>query len=479
LIPLNLKILKYYISRLRIFRYLRVLFKFLIIERNLDIFLKKKRIKYLGNFSININFFNIDEVLSLNEDLDYVQGFRYFINKETKIYIHSSHSNLIYNFFSSTLNCTTIVLKENFIQNYNKNKNLKVVNSKDFFNLINQDKNKNSILICEKKLDTEILINLDKFSYFFLKYKDFYLNKKIIEYYYDFFGKITSKITPHKKFYLYSRHVLIKKKTSCGITGLACLKNLDLYPFDICFESALNIVDEMIIGVDEDSYNKNKKYQILLKKFLQQTKFKRKIKIYIFNFFSNTANNCKTRGRWIADVFNKLMNSSKNKHVMICGADELFDFNLKKKLSKKFLFDYDEIVLRFYHFIFSFKFIRDPNHASYNFWNRIVKTKNYISNGDGMGFIKNNAPYPKIKVLNEPVYHIGYIVNYKKKIKTHLNQKNGVFGNKWNLKKYMKMMKPIKSDKAIYNSLKKNIYKYKYMNGFKLVKKFLHNEIDV
>jgi hypothetical protein len=34
------------------------------------------------------------------------------------------------------------------------------------------------------------------------------------------------------------------------------------------------------------------------------------------------------------------------------------------------------------------------------------------------------------------------------------------------------MIRPIKSDKVIYNSLKKNIYKYRYINGFKLVKKF-------
>ena len=82
------------------------------------------------------------------------------------------------------------------------------------------------------------------------------------------------------------------------------MKNLDLYPFDICFESALGLLDELVIGIDKQSFNN--KYQKLLNKFLNQTKFRKKIKLIFLNFNSNTTNTCSTRGRWIADVFNIL-----------------------------------------------------------------------------------------------------------------------------------------------------------------------------
>ena len=59
-------------------------------------------------------------------------------------------------------------------------------------------------------------------------------------------------------------------------------ENLDLYPFDICFESALGLLDELVIGIDKQSFNN--KYQKLLNKFLNQTKFRKKIKLIFLNF---------------------------------------------------------------------------------------------------------------------------------------------------------------------------------------------------
>jgi hypothetical protein len=55
---------------------------------------------------------------------------------------------------------------------------------------------------------------------------------------------------------LYSKNSLIIKNKKNKITGIACLKNLDLYPFDICYESALLVVDELIIGIDKDCFEK-------------------------------------------------------------------------------------------------------------------------------------------------------------------------------------------------------------------------------
>ena len=71
----------------------------------------------------------------------------------------------------------------------------------------------------------------------------------------------------------------VKKRKKNLISGVACLKNLDLYPFDICFESALMVLDELIIGIDKQTFNK--RYSKLLNNFLNQTKYRKKIKIYI------------------------------------------------------------------------------------------------------------------------------------------------------------------------------------------------------
>ena len=88
------------------------------------------------------------------------------------------------------------------------------------------------------------------------------------------------------------------------------------------------VLDELIIGIDKQTFNK--RYSKLLNNFLNQTKYRKKIKIEFLNFNSSTTNNCSTRGRWIADVFNYLSSKCINENIMLCGADELFDINLKK-----------------------------------------------------------------------------------------------------------------------------------------------------
>ena len=40
------------------------------------------------------------------------------------------------------------------------------------------------------------------------------------------------------------------------------LKDLDLYPFDICFESVLSFVDEFILGIDESVFDKKNEFII-------------------------------------------------------------------------------------------------------------------------------------------------------------------------------------------------------------------------
>ena len=468
------KRIKYFILQTKSYIYLKNLFKIFFIKKNFKILFSEIKIGFLGNFKTKIRLNNFDETSILFNDIDYIQGLRYFTSKSTKVYIYSSSSNLIYNFFSRTLNCKTIICKENFIQNYKKNKNLKIVNKKIFFKKIKKTNSFNSNIFVSENLDINNCSNLLlKFKYIFLKNKSEYLSKKLNNYIYDFFGKINKKeINFYKKYYLYSNEKLIpSKRKKVLISGIACLKNLDLYPFDICFESALKVVDELIIGIDTDTFNS--KYKKILNKFLKQTKYRNKIKLKFFSFNSSTTNFCRVRGRWIADVFNKLSNECINENVMICGADELFEINLRKKLSKNILNNYDEIKFYFYHFVYNFKFIRDPKFAAYNTWHRIVNINNYVSNRDGMGFRKSDYFYPKKILLDAIVFHIGYIINYNKKIDIHLNKRSGVFGNLYSKKKYISLIRPIPIKKDLRKRLKNTIKKLNYLDSYKKIKKLI------
>lgn len=471
---LQIRKLKFFLNENSNYQYLKALYKTFITSRNFKILSHKIKIKILGGFRININFLKKEELNSLYYDLDYIHGLRYFIETKPVFFIYSANSKLIYNFISKTLNCKTIVYKDNFFQNYNKNKNLKVVSENIFLNEIEKNKkNKNNILISEKNVSLSNKISHKNFNFIFSQNENKYLNKNFNLYFYDQYGKINlNSRNKFNKFYLYSREILIPKKRKKNlISGVACLKNLDLYPFDICFESALMVLDELIIGIDKQTFNK--RYSKLLNKFLNQTKYRKKIKIEFLNFNSSTTNNCSTRGRWIADVFNYLSGKCINENIMLCGADELFDINLKKTINKNILNSYDELKLKFVHFVFNFNSIRDPKFTSYNSWHRIVKAEKYVSNHDGMGFRKYDNFYPLKKKINCTVFHIGYVINYQKKIKMHMDKKNGVFGNLYSTKKYISLIKPIPVDLDIKTKLIKTLNKFNYMNGYKVLKKLI------
>ena len=95
-----IKRIKYSLFQSDIFLYIKFFKRTFFKDKNFNLFNKKLKIKYLGNFKTKINIFNLEELISLYRDIDYIQGFRYFIENKTKIFIHSSKSNLLYNEFT-------------------------------------------------------------------------------------------------------------------------------------------------------------------------------------------------------------------------------------------------------------------------------------------------------------------------------------------------------------------------------------------
>jgi hypothetical protein len=465
-IILFLKIIKFYILNHPYFFYSKIFFKNIINLKILYSIFFEFKIYSLGKFKSKLNPFIAHELEIMddnkNNEIPYLQGLRYFLDEDTVFYLYNMKSNVIKLFLKSTIKCKV------FIHNINDKATL---DESQFFYNIKKSHFKNKIFISDIKLDQKHFQFLENTNYLFLKKNENKFFFKFYSYIYDLYGKINNT-AKHCNFnyFLYSRHELLNNSNKKGVSGIGLLKSVDLYPFDLCYESVLDFVDEFVLGIDTSSLNTS--YEKKINNFLKKTNYKKKIKLNFFNFFSETSNNCYIRGRWIADVNNKLANKTSNKYVMMVGADEMFESsklnNVKKLLSKNI----DEFVPNFYHFVYNLNYIRDPNFAAYNKFMRIFNKNIYVSAHDGMGFRKINNIRVNSCDVDFKIFHLGYIYNYKKKVLSHLNKFNGLFGNHLSVPNFYKDMRPIIVNKKVKEDLLDTLSNFKYLDGYKQVIKY-------
>ena len=451
-----LKKTKFYIVHNRLTSFVFVFLKNLINLKILNAYFQKKKIYALGNFKSYLNPFIFEELCILDNtkhnDIDYIQSFRNFIDPKTEFYLHKVKSNVLPLFLEKTLKKKVyqFTKKKNFLKEINLNKDQSVLIS-DNINTLN--------------------LNFEKFKYIFsdIKINNENLNFEY-QYKYDYYGKVhdlDSKVVT--RYYLCSKIKLLNSSNKKTISAISLLKDLDIYPFDICFESILPMVDEFILGIDESSFNL--RYKKILNTFLRQTKYRKKIKVKFFNFLSKTTKDCFIKARWIADVNNKLCNEAESKYLCYIQADEIFDYGLKKDIKSIIKEDRDELNINFFHFIHDFDHIRNPKYAAYNNLGRVYKKKLFTSTHDGCGFRKIDNKRSDVKLASENIYHIGYIYNYKKKISSNLNKKTGIF--RLSKKTFFEDLNLIKVDLKYKAKLVKTINRYKYLNGYKNLKKFI------
>ena len=466
-----LKNIKFFIFNHRYIFYAKLFAKNLINFNILKSTIYKTHIYSIGNFKAYLNPFIYEELLLIDNpkinDIDYIQSLRNFIDKKVDFYLYNVESNILPLFLSKTLQSNVHLynlkkknIKEKKIKNYYE--------SKKFF-LNSQLKNKR-----KKILITDSVNNLDlkknSFKFIFSRNKISYTSFYKYEYVYDIYGKIHSgEINVIKKYYIYTNHKLLNIKKEKSITAISLLKSLDIYPFDVCYESVLPFVKELILGIDSKSYNS--RYENILNKFLKQTKFKKKIKIKFFDFNTYTTNNCYIKARWIADVNNKLTNEISSKYLCYVQADEIFEYSLRKDFRNILINNSDELNINFLHFIYDFNHIRDPQYAAYNNMGRVYNKLFFTSTHDGCGFRKTNDKRSNIIYSKRNIFHIGYIYNYKKKILKNLGKKDGIFrSSKANFYKNLNLVKVNKKDKI---QLINTIKRYKYLDGYKNLKKFM------
>tara|TARA_B100000989_G_scaffold38329_1_gene24277 strand:+ start:7158 stop:8570 length:1413 start_codon:yes stop_codon:yes gene_type:complete len=466
-----LKNIKFYIFNHRYFFYTKLFAKNLINFNILKSTIFKTHIYSIGNFKAHLNPFIYEELLLIDNpkinDIDYIQSLRNFIDKKVDFYLYNVESNLLPLFLSKTLQSNVHVY--NFKKKKIKEKNIKNYYKSNKFFLNTQLKNKK-----KKILITDTVNNLDlkktNFKFIFSKKKIPFTSFYNYEYVYDIYGKIhLSEINVIKKYYIYTNHKLLNVKKENSITAISLLKSLDIYPFDICYESVLPFVKELILGIDSKSFNS--RYEKILNKFLKQTKFKKKIKIKFFDFHTNTTSNCYIKARWIADVNNKLTNEISSKYLCYVQADEIFEYSLKKDFRNILRNNSDELNINFLHFIYDFNHIRDPRYAAYNNMGRVYKKFLFTSTHDGCGFRKTNDKRSNINYSKRNIFHIGYIYNFKKKILKNLSKKDGIFrSTKANFYRNLNLVKVNKQDKI---QLINTINRYKYLDGYKNLKKFI------
>ena len=371
----------------------------------------------LGRFAIKINIFDFEEIKLLNNnnyDHPNIQSFRNF-NLKNNIFLFKTKNNLIKNFFHKTLKAK--ILSNFKAIDQNKSKKNKYIIFADNLNFIDK--------AYLKKIDKVFLnknsnIHLDNFhSYNYIQGRIFPLGNSYPSYY-----KLFSK----KKIDIRE----IKKKVS----GFSTIKNFDIFPFDLAYESILPYVNEFILGIDSSSFNK--KYQKILDDFLNRTKYKKKITCKFFDFNSDTTLKMKVRGRWITDANNKIINECKGEYCFYIQADEIFPKISKKEFNNFFSNNPDEIYLNFLHFVYDLQTIIKPEKSSYTKAIRLFKKNLYAASHDGFSF-HNLTPYrPKIFQSQISINHISYVFDFKKKLKEHYEKKDGLHINQISKKKFIK-----------------------------------------
>ncbi len=438
---------------------------------------KKQKAKELGLSELKLNYFNYDELMIINNNNyfpEHMVSLRSLIEPKSIFFLYKVKTSLYAPFIYETLKKELKTYQSN-INNLSlydlSNSNFIIDDENEFFELIKNNREKNIILITEEKIPEKFIEYLNNIKIILAKEKIIFKEiNKMFNYFYDKFGKIHLNKTEFHNYFLYSKDKIINESEKNLLSGIGLLKDLDLYPFDICFESVLLFVDEFILGIDESVFDK--KNELILNNFLNQTKYKDKIKLKFFNFNSETTLNCFTRGRWIADVANKLINYSSSKYILKVDADELFDININNEVKNNLDQKYNLINYKYYHFIYDLNSIRDPkNPYTYNRANKIFEKNNFNCHRDGLAFL--NVTNKKMKKLNSEncIYHIGYLLDYERKIKKHLG-KDGLFSNQFDEDAYKKTMQPVEVEKKVLNSLRNTLENYNYLDNYKRIKQF-------
>ena len=448
---LYLKRIKYYLKNNKLFGHLFLIIKLFLNGKMIKNFFSFSKFPNIGNFKTKINIFNFEEIKILDKnyyDHPNLQSFRSLKLNKTNIFIYSDNI-LLNKFFSKTLNIKVLDLLN--LKKKNKEKHKRNYENVLITDEISSLRNKNKIA-------------LEKMDFIFTKKNTNYLKEKYFKYNY-IQGRIFPDSHKYPSYYklLSKKKINIKKNSGNKISGFSTIKSLDIYPFDLAYESVLPYVDEFILGIDSSSYST--KYEKLLNNYLKKSKYKNKIKCIFFDFNSETTLDIKVRGRWITDANNKIINECSEKYCLYVQADEVFPKMQNSFFKNIYKAQFDEVYFNFLHYVYNLETIIDPKKSSYTEAIRIFNKDLYAASHDGFSFHNLSEFRPLRCTANYTINHISYVFNFKNKIKEHFEKKDGLHINQLSKKKFINNYIVPKKVRNIKNDL----IHLKYLNSYKFL----------
>ena len=255
-----------------------------------------------------------------NQVDDNVLGIIHYLSEKNLVIF--SNNILLINFIFFTLNKRFTLFTTKNLKLSKKIKYILLVNKKKINNYIH-----NGTFILD---DLKIINTLPAVNDVSILSKKIIKNKKYNTYKY-LNGRLFKLNSKNKANYFFiTKKQYLKRQKKKKISGFTSIKSFEIFPFDLCYESILPHVDELILGIDSASLTYKRKK--ILNKFLSQTKYKKKIKIVYVDFKTKIFNKFKTKGRWIANINNYLLNYCSGEYCLYIQADE---FNADKNLKKK------------------------------------------------------------------------------------------------------------------------------------------------
>ena len=391
----------------------------------------------MGGFDVHIDeskYYELEMLYNNELNSSELQSLKLLINENDNILIVNPTSAISILFFATNIKCNIDILNGNLQSIQDDINNNTIIGEVNFINQIGNIKHyKLAMVLNDYAIDTKLSEYIVYIYNKKISLEEFSSNEKNVYLWKDGRALIDTTL---KSNYILTSNVPYAVKTNqdkTKISGFSLLRNADIYPFDLCYESILEVVDEFLLfvdnnypanhGIGEESRNE------LIKQFIANSKYPEKIKIIdTLDFKARYCSKFSVPARWITDVNNYMIDQCSYENCLYIMADEMSCEDSHKEILE-FAKQENVVALNHYflHFIWDLKHIRNPDNVAYTHAIRLFKKSYFASIHDGYSFkyiVDEKAP--NINEAKYPVYHFGYIMDFRKKAKI-LSEDGGIF----------------------------------------------------
>jgi hypothetical protein len=393
----------------------------------------------MGGFDVHIDelkYYEL-EMLNYNEfNSSELQSLKLLINENDNILVINPTSAIIILFLATNIKCNIYVVNgahKQILDDVSRNKTMGTIKFAD--KTEDCQNYKLAIVFNADKIDKEISDYIVYISDMKIRLKefDFALSKKHSYLWKDGRALIDTALKSNYILTSNTPYAVKTNKDKTKISGFSLLRNADIYPFDLCYESILEVVDEFLLFVDSD-YPSNhgiaeESRGELIRQFIANSKYPEKIKIIdTLDFKARYCSKFSVPARWITDVNSYMIDRCQYDNCLYVMADEMFHEDSHQEILEFANQNkYKALKHYFLHFVWDLKHIRNPQNAAYTHAIRLFKKDYFTCIHDGFSFAQlTNSGVELINEAKYPVYHFGYIMDFRKKAKI-LSEDGGIF----------------------------------------------------